>query len=161
VIASLRQKLARSCCGTRPLPHHRLAPRRREIMFGGQRSISPPDPAKHSSPIAWEGIAGSKAGARDRLRKRPYAALLVAVSQHGFSASWGSGTASRAGSACSSPEWALGDWLADCPALHPLSYAALRIAAEPSRGVGIWLGCARARDFRALRSRRPLDPRRR
>ena len=35
---------------------------------------------------------------------------------------------------------ALGDRLADCPALHPLSHAALRIADERSGGVGIWLG---------------------
>jgi mycofactocin system glycosyltransferase len=50
---------------------------------------------------------------------------------------------------------ALGDWLTDRPALDPLSYAALRIADESSRGVGIWLGCVRARDFRALLPRRP------
>jgi mycofactocin system glycosyltransferase len=47
------------------------------------------------------------------------------------------------------------DWIADRPALDPLSYAALRVADESSRGVGIWLGCLRARDFRALRPRRP------
>jgi mycofactocin system glycosyltransferase len=56
---------------------------------------------------------------------------------------------------------ALGDWLADRPALDPLSYAALRIADESSRGVGIWLGCLRARDFRALLPRRPPPPSRR
>ena len=50
---------------------------------------------------------------------------------------------------------ALGDWLADRPALDPLSYAALRLADESTRGVGIWLGCVRARDFRALLPRRP------
>ncbi len=50
---------------------------------------------------------------------------------------------------------ALGDWLADRPALDPLSYGALRIADESSRGLGIWLGCLRARDFRALLPRRP------
>jgi mycofactocin glycosyltransferase len=50
---------------------------------------------------------------------------------------------------------ALGDWLADRPALDPLRYAALRVADESSRGLGIWLGCVRARDFRALLPRRP------
>lgn len=53
------------------------------------------------------------------------------------------------------------DWLTDRPALDPLSYAALRIADESARGVGIWLACARARDFRALRPRRPPHPSRR
>ncbi|MBV9416463.1 MAG: hypothetical protein JO363_15885 [Solirubrobacterales bacterium] len=47
------------------------------------------------------------------------------------------------------------DWLADRPSLDPLSYTALRLADESSRGVGIWLGCLRARDFRALLPRRP------
>lgn len=50
---------------------------------------------------------------------------------------------------------ALGDWLADRPGLDPLSYAALRIADESSRGVGIWLGCLRTRDLTALLPRRP------
>ena len=50
---------------------------------------------------------------------------------------------------------ALGDWLVDRAGLDPASYAALRIADESSRGVGIWLGCTRARDFRALLPRRP------
>ena len=50
---------------------------------------------------------------------------------------------------------ALVDWAADRPALDPVTYAALRLADESSRGVGIWLGCLRARDFRALRPRRP------
>lgn len=47
------------------------------------------------------------------------------------------------------------DWLSDRPALDPLSYATLRLADESSRGAGIWLGCLRARDFRALLPRRP------
>jgi mycofactocin glycosyltransferase len=53
------------------------------------------------------------------------------------------------------------DWIEDQPALDPLSYAALRIADESARGAGIWLACARARDFRALRPRRPPHPSRR
>jgi mycofactocin glycosyltransferase len=56
---------------------------------------------------------------------------------------------------------AVHDWLADRPALDPVSYAALRLADECSRGVGIWLGCLRARDFRALLPRRPPPPSRR
>jgi mycofactocin glycosyltransferase len=50
------------------------------------------------------------------------------------------------------------DWLTDRPALDPLSYAALRLADESSRGAGIWLGCLRARGFRALLPRRPPPP---
>ena len=53
------------------------------------------------------------------------------------------------------------DWLADRPALDPLSYAALRLADESTRGLGIWIGCARARDFRGLLPRRPPPPSRR
>ena len=53
------------------------------------------------------------------------------------------------------------DWLTDRPALDPLSYAALRLADESSRGAGIWLGCLRAGDFRALLPRRPPHPSRR
>jgi mycofactocin glycosyltransferase len=53
------------------------------------------------------------------------------------------------------------DWRKDRPALDPLSYAALRLADESSRGGGIWLGCVRARDFRALLPRRPPPPTRR
>ncbi|MBV8997676.1 MAG: mycofactocin biosynthesis glycosyltransferase MftF [Solirubrobacterales bacterium] len=53
------------------------------------------------------------------------------------------------------------DWLADRPSLDPVSYAAVRLADESSRGVGIWLGCLRARDFRALLPRRPPPPSRR
>jgi mycofactocin glycosyltransferase len=53
------------------------------------------------------------------------------------------------------------DWLTDRPALDPLSYASLRLADESSRGAGIWLGCLRARDFRALLPRRPPPPSRR
>ena len=47
------------------------------------------------------------------------------------------------------------DWIEDRPGLDPLSYGALRIADESARGAGIWLACVRARDFRALRPRRP------
>lgn len=50
---------------------------------------------------------------------------------------------------------ALGDWLTDRPSLDPLRYGALRLADESTRGVGIWLGCLRARDFRGLLARRP------
>jgi len=47
------------------------------------------------------------------------------------------------------------DWLDDRPSLDPLTYAALRLADESARGLGIWIACARARDFRALLPRRP------
>jgi len=47
------------------------------------------------------------------------------------------------------------DWLADRPSLDPASYAALRLADESARGLGIWIACARTRDFRALLPRRP------
>ena len=47
------------------------------------------------------------------------------------------------------------DWLADRPALDPVSFAGLRLADESARGLGIWIACARARDFRALLPRRP------
>ena len=50
------------------------------------------------------------------------------------------------------------DWLHDRPALDPVSYAALRLTDESSRGAGIWLGCIRARDFRALLPRCPPPP---
>jgi mycofactocin system glycosyltransferase len=50
---------------------------------------------------------------------------------------------------------ALGDWLTDRPGLDPLTYGALRLADESTRGLGIWLGCVRARDFRGLLPRRP------
>ncbi len=53
------------------------------------------------------------------------------------------------------------DWLADRPGLDPFSYAVLRLADESSRGIGIWLGCLRARDLRALLPRRPPAPSRR
>jgi mycofactocin system glycosyltransferase len=53
---------------------------------------------------------------------------------------------------------AVRDWLADRPALDPVSFATLRLADESSRGAGIWLGCLRARDFRALLPRRPPPP---
>jgi mycofactocin glycosyltransferase len=55
----------------------------------------------------------------------------------------------------------LGDWLADRPDLDPVRYAALRLADESTRGLGIWLGCARGRDFRGLLPRRPPPPGRR
>jgi hypothetical protein len=47
------------------------------------------------------------------------------------------------------------DWLADRPALDPVSYAALRLADESARGLGIWIASVRARDLRALLPRRP------
>ncbi len=50
---------------------------------------------------------------------------------------------------------AIGDWLADQPDLGVLRYAALRLADESSRGLGIWIGCVRERDFRGLLPRRP------
>jgi mycofactocin system glycosyltransferase len=50
---------------------------------------------------------------------------------------------------------ALGDWLTDRPGLDPVRYSALRLADESTRGLGIWIGCLRARDFRALLARRP------
>jgi mycofactocin glycosyltransferase len=53
------------------------------------------------------------------------------------------------------------DWLEDRPALDPVSYAALRLLDESSRGLGIWIGCARERDLRALLPRPPPQPRRR
>jgi mycofactocin system glycosyltransferase len=53
------------------------------------------------------------------------------------------------------------DWLEDRPALDPLSYGALRLADESARGMGIWVACVRARDFRALLPRRPPPPSRR
>ena len=53
------------------------------------------------------------------------------------------------------------DWVVDRPPLDPLSYGALRVADETSRGVGIWLGCLREHDFRALLARRPPPPGRR
>jgi mycofactocin system glycosyltransferase len=53
------------------------------------------------------------------------------------------------------------DWVSDRPDLDPLSYAALRLADESTRGLGIWLGCVRARDFRGLLPRHPPPPSRR
>jgi mycofactocin system glycosyltransferase len=50
---------------------------------------------------------------------------------------------------------ALGDWLTDRPSLDPFRYGALRLTDESTRGLGIWLGCLRARDFRGLLPRRP------
>ena len=52
-------------------------------------------------------------------------------------------------------------WLEDDPPLDPLSYGALRLADESARGVGIWVACVRARDFRALLPRRAPPPSRR
>lgn len=51
--------------------------------------------------------------------------------------------------------WLLADWLADRPALDPVTYGALRLADESARGLGIWQGCLRARDFRSLLASRP------
>jgi mycofactocin system glycosyltransferase len=56
---------------------------------------------------------------------------------------------------------AFGDWFTDRPDLDPLRYAGLRLADESTRGLGIWIGCARARDFRGLLARRPPHPSRR
>jgi mycofactocin system glycosyltransferase len=56
---------------------------------------------------------------------------------------------------------AFGDWFTDRPDLDPLRYAALRLADESTRGLGIWIGCARARDFRGLLARHPPIPSRR
>ena len=53
---------------------------------------------------------------------------------------------------------ALGDWFSDRPDLDPLRYSALRLADESTRGLGIWLGCARERDLRGLLPRRPPPP---
>ena len=53
---------------------------------------------------------------------------------------------------------ALADWFSDRPDLDPLRYSALRLADESTRGLGIWLGCARERDFRGLLPRRPPPP---
>jgi mycofactocin system glycosyltransferase len=50
---------------------------------------------------------------------------------------------------------AIGDWSTDRPDLDPFRYGVLRLADESTRGLGIWLGCARARDFRGLLPRRP------
>jgi mycofactocin system glycosyltransferase len=51
--------------------------------------------------------------------------------------------------------WLVSDWLTDRPALDPLTYSLLRFADESARGVGIWQGCVRARDFRSLLAARP------
>jgi hypothetical protein len=51
--------------------------------------------------------------------------------------------------------WLVSDWLADRPALDPLTYSVLRFADESARGVGIWQGCMRAHDFRSLLAARP------
>jgi mycofactocin glycosyltransferase len=56
---------------------------------------------------------------------------------------------------------ALGDWLTDRPDLDAPTYVALRLADESTRGLGIWLGCLRERDFRGLLPRRPPPPRQR
>jgi hypothetical protein len=51
--------------------------------------------------------------------------------------------------------WLLSDWLSDRPSLGPVSYSLLRVADESARGVGIWQGCVRMRDFRSLLAMRP------
>ncbi|HTP22876.1 MAG TPA: mycofactocin biosynthesis glycosyltransferase MftF [Solirubrobacteraceae bacterium] len=53
------------------------------------------------------------------------------------------------------------DWVEDRPALDPLSYGALRLADESARGIGIWIACVCARDFRALAPKRAPPPSRR
>jgi mycofactocin system glycosyltransferase len=73
------------------------------------------------------------------------AVLAAGPRRHGLAGSMGALLAAMA----------VGDWLADRPALDPLRYGALRLADESTRGVGIWLGCLRARDFRGLLPRRP------
>jgi len=55
----------------------------------------------------------------------------------------------------------LGDRLVDRPQLDPLRYTAVRLADESTRGLGIWIGCVRQRDFRALLPRHPPPPSRR
>ena len=50
---------------------------------------------------------------------------------------------------------AIRDWFVDRPRLDPARYAALRLADESTRGLGIWIGCVRRRDFRALLARTP------
>jgi mycofactocin system glycosyltransferase len=55
----------------------------------------------------------------------------------------------------------LSDWLSERPQLDPLTYGALRLAEESARGVGVWIGCLRARDLSPLRPRRPPPPSRR
>jgi mycofactocin glycosyltransferase len=51
--------------------------------------------------------------------------------------------------------WLLLEWLDDRPTVDPPSYALLRLTEEASRGAGVWLGCARERDLRALLPGRP------
>jgi mycofactocin glycosyltransferase len=51
--------------------------------------------------------------------------------------------------------WVVSDWLADRPVPDPLTYGLLRVADESARGVGIWQGCIRGRDFRSLLPARP------
>jgi mycofactocin glycosyltransferase len=51
--------------------------------------------------------------------------------------------------------WLVSDWLTDRPALDPVTYGVLRLADESARGIGIWQGCIRARDFRSLLGARP------
>jgi mycofactocin glycosyltransferase len=71
----------------------------------------------------------------------------------------GAGLAARLGALVLT--MAAADWLVDRPRLDRVRYAALRIADESTRGLGIWLGCVRERDFRALLPRRPPPPTRR
>jgi len=80
----------------------------------------------------------------------PFAIAAVVAAGRGRHAS---GLARRIGAPLAALVTA--DWLADRPSLDPLSYAGLRLADESARGLGIWLACVRARDFRALLPRRP------
>lgn len=84
----------------------------------------------------WSVFAlGAALACRNRVLARRLGALIVAMAAH--------------------------DWLEDRPDLGLLSYAALRLADETTRGAGIWIGCVRGHDFRALRPRRPPPPSRR
>lgn len=56
--------------------------------------------------------------------------------------------------------WLLAGWLRDRPELDPLTYAALRLADEGTRGIGILCGCLRARQLRPLLPARPSAQRR-
>jgi hypothetical protein len=42
------------------------------------------------------------------------------------------------------------DWAARRPPLDPARYVAARLLDDAAYGVGVWTGCARRRQFRAL-----------
>lgn len=52
----------------------------------------------------------------------------------------------------------MAEWIAERPELGPLTYGGLRLAEESARGVGIWRGCLRARDFKPLWPAPPPPP---